>query len=195
MSTGVIILAAGNSSRLGQPKQLLDYGGNSFLNRIAGEAISFAGESVLIVTGAHHKKIEESLENKTVLTCFNQNWHDGMASSIKTGLKHLLLVYPEISNCIITVCDQPYLSADIFHKLLVKYQTTGKGIIASAYSKTTGVPVLFDRHYFDVLLTLKGQEGARKLLRKFKEDVAVVPFEKGAVDIDTPEDYIKLIYK
>lgn len=193
MSTGIIILAAGNSSRLGQPKQLLDYKGTSLLNRIVSEAVFFAAEAVVVVTGAQRRAIEESIVDESVLTCHNPNWKDGMASSIKTGLKHLLLVYPELRSCIITVCDQPYLDAGVFRSLFLKQQETGKGIVASRYSEMQGVPVLFDRQYFDALLHLDGQEGARKLLTKFKSDTAVVPFEKGAIDIDTPEDYNNLI--
>jgi molybdenum cofactor cytidylyltransferase len=193
MSTGIIILAAGNSSRLGQPKQLLDYRGTTLLNRITSEAVFFAGEAVVVVTGAQRREIEDSIADESVLTCHNPNWKEGMASSIKTGLKHLLLVYPELRSCIITVCDQPYLDAEVFRKLLLKQQQSGKGIVASQYSETTGVPVLFDRQYFDALLHLDGKEGARKLLTKFKGDVAFVPFEKGATDIDTREDYNKLI--
>jgi molybdenum cofactor cytidylyltransferase len=193
MSTGIIILAAGNSSRLGQPKQLLGYNGTSLLNRIVYEAVFFAGEAVVVVTGSGRLAIESSIADDSVLTCHNPRWKDGMASSIKTGLKHLLLIYPELRSCIITVCDQPHLDAGVFRELLLKQQQTGKGIVASQYAATAGVPVLFGRPYFNALLHLDGQEGARKLLTKFKGDVAVVPFEKGAVDIDTPEDYNNLI--
>lgn len=192
MSTGIIILAAGNSSRLGQPKQLLDYKGTSLLNRISQEAVFFAGEAVVVVTGSKREAVEESIANHTVLTCHNPNWKDGMASSIKTGLRQLLLVYPQLRSCIITVCDQPHLDAEVFRKLALAQQQTGKGIAASRYAETEGVPVLFGRQYFDALLHLDGQEGARKLLTKFKDDVALVPFEKGAVDIDTIEDYNNL---
>jgi molybdenum cofactor cytidylyltransferase len=193
MSTGIIILAAGNSSRLGEPKQLLQYKGVSLLNRITTEAVFFAEQGVVVVTGAHHLAIEENINNKDVITCYNPDWKDGMASSIKTGIKQLLLVHPELTNCILTVCDQPYLDAKIFRKLFDKWQQSGKGIVASQYSGTAGIPVLFNRQYFDALLHLEGQEGARKLLTKFNEDVAVVPFEKGVIDIDTIEDYNNLI--
>jgi len=195
MSTGIIILAAGNSSRLGQPKQLLHYKDASFISRITREATSFAGDAVIVVTGSARDSVEAEIANKTILTCYNPNWKDGMASSIKTGLKHLLLVYPELKSCIITVCDQPYLDAEVFRQLVFEKQKSGKGIVASRYEETSGVPALFERQYFDTLLHLEGQEGARKLLRKYNDDVAIVSFEKGAVDIDTMEDYNNLINK
>lgn len=195
MSTGVIILAAGSSSRLGQPKQLLYYKGSNLLNRITREAIFCAGSAVIVVTGSARNSIEDAIAGETVLTCYNPDWEQGMASSIKTGLKHLLLIYPELRSCIITVCDQPHLDAEVFRQLAIKQQQSGKGIVASQYAEATGVPVLFEKQYFDALLQLEGQEGARKLLLKYKSDVAVILFEKGAIDIDTIDDYNNLINK
>lgn len=192
MSTGIIILAAGSSSRLGQPKQLLEYKGTTFLNRIVLEAVNFANSAVVVVTGFNRSIIDEAIKSN-VLTCHNPEWEEGMASSIKTGLRHLLLVYPQLRSCIITVCDQPYLDATIFEQLTLKQQQTAKGIVACAYAESSGVPVLFTRNYFDALLHLEGQEGARKLLAKYKDDVVTVPFKKGAIDIDTIDDYNKLI--
>ena len=195
MSIGVIILAAGNSSRLGQPKQLLYYEDASLINRVTREATLFAGDAVIVVTGSAHDTIEADIAGLSILTCHNPNWKDGMASSIKTGLKHLLLVYPELKSCIISVCDQPHLNAEVFQQLVLQQQKSGTGIVASQYAEVTGVPALFERQYFDALLHLKGQEGARKLIAKYKDDMAVISFEKGAIDIDTIEDYNNLINK
>lgn len=194
MSPGIIILGAGNSSRLGQPKQLLYFKDASFISRITSEATYFAGDAVIVVTGSARDSVEDEISNQTI-TCYNPNWKDGMASSIKTGLKHLLLIYPELQSCIITVCDQPYLDAEVFRQLDTKQQQSGKGIVASQYAGATGVPVLFERQYFDALLQLEGQEGAKKLLQKYKNDVAIISFEKGAIDIDTIHDYNNLIDK
>lgn len=192
MSTGIVILAAGSSSRLGQPKQLLDFKGSSLLNRIISESVMFSGEAVVVVTGFEHELMAQNIAGK-VLVCHNPNWAEGMASSIEAGLKHLLLAFPELRSCIITVCDQPHLDAGVFRQMAVEQQKSGKGIVASYYSATAGVPALFNWQYFDALLHLKGQEGARKLFTTFKDDTALVPFEKGAIDIDTIEDYNKLI--
>lgn len=195
MITGIIILAAGSSSRLGQPKQLLDFNGETLLNRIVNEAVFFAGNAVVMVTGANRQAVEDSVTNDRILVCHNPQWQDGMASSIKAGLKHLLLIYPELHSCIITVCDQPHLDAEVFKGLVHLQNNSGKGIAAAAYAGTAGVPVFFTHPYFDALLHLDGQEGARKILKKYKDNVALLPFEKGAVDIDTIEDYNKLTAK
>jgi len=193
MSVAILIFAAGNSSRLGRPKQLLDYRGGNLLNRIIAESVFFANEAVVVVTGSRRQAIEDTIKYEPVFICHNSNWRNGMASSIQAGLKRLLLLYPGLRSCIITVCDQPYLDAEIFHSLAVAQQQTGKGIVTSAYAGGIGVPVLFTDRYFDALLQLEGQEGAQKLLVKYKNDLAIIPFPKGNIDIDTDEDYNKLI--
>ena len=192
-NTGVIILAAGSSSRLGQPKQLLDFNGKNFIQNTIQEAIAFAGKATVVVTGANSDAVDKFLFTAEVMVCHNPHWELGMGVSIKTGLKHLLDTYPEMERCVFTVCDQPYVTAEIFRSLDNQQISTGKGIVASAYSGIYGVPVMFTKPYFEKLLLLKGQEGARKLLSKFIDDVASVPFDKGAIDIDTLEDYDKLI--
>jgi molybdenum cofactor cytidylyltransferase len=189
---GIIILAAGNSTRLGRPKQLLGYKDSTLLKNTIAEA-SFVPNSVLIiVTGANHEEIEKDL-NFTGKICFNPDWEEGMSSSIISGLKKLRQLHPTIEKCIFTVCDQPYVTSSVFENLIVEQQKTGKGIVASAYSETLGTPVLFDQKYFDIILELKGQEGAKKIINRFLEDTAAVSFEKGNIDIDTEDDYNRLI--
>lgn len=190
---GIIILAAGSSSRLGQPKQLLDFNGNKFIQNCVQEVFAFSGNSSIVVTGANRKAVVECLNKTKVSICHNPHWELGMGSSIKTGLKKLLLVNPEIECCIVSVCDQPYVTTEVFSQLYNQQQTSGKGIVASAYSGTIGVPVLFTKTYFDALFLLEDQEGAKKLLSKFNDDVTSISFENGAIDIDTLADYNKLI--
>lgn len=192
-TVGIIILAAGNSSRLGQPKQLLHYKGFTLLQNTIIHAQLVSNTVVVVVTGANRSQIEQEITDSTVKTVHNSEWETGMASSIVIGLQTLLKFKPEIKNTVITVCDQPFLTSKIFNDLLEVQKSTGKSIVAAAYASTLGVPVLFSSFYYKQLLLLKGQEGAKKLLKLFKEDVAEVYFEKGAIDIDTIEDYNKLI--
>lgn len=187
---GIVILAAGNSSRLGQPKQLLDYQGKTLLGHTVEQALA-VNSKVIVVTGSENPGIEK--ETGSAGTVQNENWQEGMASSIHKGLNEMLLKYPEAQNVLITVCDQPHINASVFSELIEERQSSAKGIIASCYSGTLGTPVLFSRSYFNDLLQLKGHEGAKKLLIKYRDDVGQVIFEKGSVDIDTPEDYQKLI--
>ena len=192
MKTGILILAAGNSSRLGQPKQLLEFKGKSLLSHVVSHAIEIT-PAVVVVTGSKNDIIEKEIHDLRALATENPNWQDGMGSSINCGLKKLLDNFPTIENVIISVCDQPFIEASVFSELISKQKDSQKSIVASAYSNTLGTPVLFTKKYFTDLIALSGNEGAKKLLNKFQEDVAQINFEKGAIDIDTIEDYEQLI--
>jgi len=190
-STGIIILAAGSSSRLGEPKQLLQFNGTTLLAHTVQQALKAAVKAVVVVTGANNQRIEKEIDNPDVLTVHNEQWETGMGSSIKIGLKHLLLVYPDVQHCILAVCDQPFADAGIFSAL--RQAAVDESIVASSYADTLGTPALFSKAYFSDLLNLSGSEGAKKLLKKYDRDVIVIPFEKGAIDIDTINDYNQLI--
>lgn len=189
--TAIIILAAGNSSRLGEPKQLLLYKGKTLLRHTAEEA-SRVTEKIMVVTGEENPQITEQITGFHHIR--NENWAEGMASSLKTGLQETLQRFPEAEQFIFTVCDQPFITASVFKALIEKKKTSPKRIVASVYADTLGVPVLFSSLFIQELLSLEGQEGARKLIRQHKEDTDSVPFEKGLWDIDTPEDYKKLTH-
>jgi molybdenum cofactor cytidylyltransferase len=192
-TTGIIILAAGNSSRLGEPKQLLEYKGYTLLRNTIMQAKLVPDAFVIVVTGAYKKNVDQELATTAAKVVNNPNWETGMASSIAVGLQQLQLLNPQVKACIFTVCDQPFLTAQVFKDLIDSHKNTGKGIIASAYAETLGTPVLFDNSYFQELENLSGHEGARKLIQHYNDNVASVPFAKGAVDIDTLEDYNNLI--
>ena len=192
-SYGIIILAAGNSSRLGESKQLLRYNSKSLISHVAEEAVTAIGNPVIIVTGSNHELIFNEINTLPVQFVYNENWQQGMASSISTGLNALLNTHSSMSGIIIAVSDQPFVTAALFSDLIKIAQSTSKGIAASSYDDTLGTPVLFQKQYFENLLNLKGSEGAKKLLKLFREDVADVPFPLGRIDIDTKEDYVNLI--
>lgn len=192
---GLVILAAGNSSRLGQPKQLLPYGDKSLVFHIAEEAIQVADTFTVIVCGAEKDAVKEALGQLQVHTVYNEQWPEGMASSIRTGLSASLTLHPELAGCIFTVCDQPFVSAALLSQLISAKKVSGKGIAAATYAGTMGTPVLFDKKYFPALLQLKGAHGAKKLLQQYPEDITGVSFPAGEVDIDTPEDYNRLLAK
>lgn len=191
--TGIIILAAGNSSRLGRPKQLLEYKESTLLKNTISEALKIKNALILVVTGANHDTIQKEFNFPEIKICLNADWQNGMSSSIVKGLSDLLNINPDCEQCIFAVCDQPFVTNLIFENLIIEQDKTKKGIIASAYSETLGTPVLFDKKYFKELLNLTGQEGAKKLIKKHSEYTASISFEKGNVDIDTEDDYSKLI--
>jgi len=189
----IIVLAAGGSSRMGKAKQLLHISAKTLLMHTIDEARNILPDAVYVVTGAHATSIEVELNESHVHLCYNPNWQEGMASSIKSGLKAALQANPAIKGCLICVCDQPFLSTAILSGLISKHKENSSAIIASAYRDTIGVPVLFDRQFFPLLMELKGQEGAKKLLNSKYQQVVHVPFPKGDIDIDTPDDYANLL--
>ncbi|MFH7018446.1 NTP transferase domain-containing protein [Flavobacterium sp. FlaQc-47] len=190
---GIVILAAGNSSRLGKPKQLLSYKNTTLLKNTILQASLVENTAIIVVTGANHELAEREITASKATVIFNPDWQSGMSTSISKGLTEILRLYPEIEKCIFSVCDQPFVTTAIFENLIHEHHTTNNGIVASAYSETLGTPVLFHKKYFNELLNLKGQEGAKKIINKFYDDTASISFEKGNIDIDTEEDYLKLI--
>jgi molybdenum cofactor cytidylyltransferase len=187
--TAVIILAAGSSSRLGVPKQTLWYDGKSLIRRIADEAHSAKLCPVIVVTGAYSQEVSDELTDCGVHLVYNEYWQSGMGSGISTGISELQTMCSDVGNVIIAVCDQPYVSAQLFRQLIEKAAESGKSIVACAYADTLGTPVLFGQKYFETLLQLNGHEGAKKLLKLHHADVAAIPFPQGNIDIDTAGDY------
>lgn len=190
--TGIIILAAGASTRMGAPKQQLIYQGKTLLQRAIQTALNSGCTPVIVVLGAHAMIISPEVPKELVTMIENRNWEEGMSSSIRTGISALQEKAPLATGVILMVCDQPHLNVEHLQQLMQQKLDTGKGIVASYYKNTTGVPVLFDKMFFPELLALKGQEGAKKLLLQFEQEVAAVPFPLGEVDVDTREDYERL---
>jgi molybdenum cofactor cytidylyltransferase len=190
--TGVIILAAGSSSRLGTAKQNLVYQGQTLLQRAIETALVSICQPVIVVLGANENVIRPTIEEMPVNIISNADWQEGMSSSIRLGIKEIQKTEPNIASVILMLCDQPFIDFSILN-VLVKTQTNnGRDIAACAYNDTIGAPVLFDVVYFEDLLLLKGQEGAKKLLVKYSDKVVSIPFPLGSVDIDTIEDYEKI---
>ncbi|WPV64867.1 nucleotidyltransferase family protein [Chitinophaga sp. LS1] len=192
-SYGVLILGAGNSSRLGQPKQLLRYQGRTLIRQMGEEAIAAVDAPVMVVTGANADLVEEALRELPIEVVENDHWEEGMSSSIGIGVTELQLLHPELSNIIIMVCDQPFVNAGLLRQLIQHQIVTGKGIVGATYENTIGTPVLFGSDYFPALKELNGQDGIRQILRQSTGDIAIVSFPLGALDIDTAEDYQQLL--
>lgn len=189
-NTGIILLAAGNSSRMGSAKQLLSYQGKTFLERIIDTALEvFDKDQIILVLGANYDEISSTIKDKNILIAINEDWESGMALSIKSGLKTLSNHFPEMERCFISVCDQPYLTGDLFLKMSQLQDTSQKEIVVATYADTVGVPALFSKKYFKQLMELTGEQGAKKIIRQNMEDVETFAFAKGAIDIDTPSDY------
>jgi molybdenum cofactor cytidylyltransferase len=188
----VVILAAGSSSRMGQPKQNLVFNSNTLLQRTINEA-RLVTEEILVILGSGIEEILPTIESLNVTIFFNKQWNLGMAKSINIAVEHLLSSKSEINGIIFLLCDQPYVNVNLLKQLITTAELSTKGIIACTYNGTVGVPVLFKKKYFRELLKLKGKEGAKKLLESFADDLHTIPFPLGYIDIDTETDFKKLI--
>lgn len=188
---GLIILAAGGSSRMGTPKQLLLHRGRSFLSYIVEAAIASMCHPIVVVLGANAERLKSEVSPFPVQVVENTRWHQGMSSSIEVGMQ--ALVNQNIEGVVITLCDQPFVSTQIINQLIAAYYSTGKSIVACKYAGTLGVPALFSRALFPELMKLDATTGAKYLIKKYPEQVFCVSFPEGAIDIDTPQDYEHLI--
>ena len=191
--TSIIILAAGTSTRLGRAKQTLQYKGDSLLKHTIKVALDSGVGSVVVVIGANEQEIFTNIENEPVAVVFNKNFQEGIASSIRTGLNYVTKLDQSCENVILMVCDQPHVDGSLLRRLLDTKFTTDKRIVACSYSDTIGVPALFDKELFPELLSLKSEEGGKKVLLRYSDAVAAIPFPSGEIDIDTAADYEALI--
>ena len=189
---GIIILAAGASSRLGTPKQLLKFQGKTLLRRAVDAAIETNFKTV-VVLGANFEAIKAEIEDLEIEICFNENWQDGMSSSLKTGLHKLLEIAPNLSAVIVSLCDQPFVNSKVFTDLAETYKKTNAPIVACEYGQTVGVPALFSSSVFDELLNLSSENGAKKIIKKYISKVEKISVPQAEIDIDTHEDYQKIL--
>lgn len=190
---GIIILAAGASTRLGKPKQLIKFRGQTLLSKTIETALQTNSPDIFVVLGADAEKITAEIKDFPVQISINKDWQSGMASSIRLGLKNLLRKNPDLSAVIILLCDQPLIESKHINLLISKFKQTGKPIIASEYKRAIGVPALFSSEMFDRLRLIKGDQGARKIIRDFSELVETVDIPEALFDIDTAEDLGKLV--
>ena len=190
-NTGILILAAGSSSRFGSAKQLVNYNKKTLLQHVIDEAVFSGAEPVIVVTGANADEITKEIRNDDVHIAFNDHWQKGMAGSIVTGLRAAMAY--KVDKIIISVSDQPFVSALLFNKLYHAQEESGQPIAACAYAETIGTPALFTQKYFDALLSLDGEQGAKKILQANKEHMAIVDFPEGYIDIDTAADFKNLL--
>ena len=185
---GLLILAAGASTRLGQPKQLLTIQGKPLIQHTAAVAIASGCHPIGIVLGAYADTIEPYL---TTLNCHifdNKDWSTGMASSIRCGVRNILRIAPELDAIVLMVCDQPFVSPSLIRQLIIKYSISKYPIVASNYAGILGVPALFHQTFFPNLEALQGDVGAKVIIREFSSYCLSVPFTEGSIDLDTPED-------
>jgi len=190
--TGCIILAAGDSTRMnGAAKQLLEFGGKTLLRRAADAAIETDFDRIVVVLGSNAEEFKKEIEDLPVEIAVNKNWETGISSSIKAGISGLI-DEENIVAVVVMLCDQPFVTTKILRRLRETFNETGKSIVACLYAETTGVPALFARAVFDDLIALQKDEGAKKVIKKYEPETAVIHAPEAAIDVDTARDYEKL---
>lgn len=193
MTVAAIILAAGASRRLGQPKQLVGYGGEALLSRALRLAKESGASPVLAVLGANFAPICVSVPFDEAIPVLNDQWEEGISTSIHAGINELDVRAADAAGALIMACDQPRLTAEHLRALLDAFARQPEpSIVASAYAGTLGIPSVFPREAFLALHALHGDRGARPLFIKPPCPLISVPFEGGEVDIDVPGDLAHL---
>ncbi|MFP2900571.1 NTP transferase domain-containing protein [Corallococcus sp. 4LFB] len=188
MTVAVVVLAAGGSSRLGQPKQLLRHEGTSLVRRAARSALD-ASPVVVVVLGARRDDVASELDGLTVRCVDNPEWALGQGSSLHTGLRALP---PDVDGAVLMLCDQLRVDAAHLRSLISTFEHTHAPIVASAYAGTRGVPALFSRALFSELEALPPTDGARGLIARDPSRVVEVALPGGEEDVDTAEDALRL---
>lgn len=188
----IIILAAGNSSRMGKPKQLLAFKGKNLLQHSIDIAVQSALGPVWVVLGANNETIQKEIDTQSVNLLINNDWQEGMSTSIRCGINALSATIPVVDGALFMVCDQPYISTFLLQQIIETQRGTRQPIVASSYAQTIGIPAFFQRSLFPSLLTLKGDAGAKKIMQQNAAQAATVFFEQGNTDIDTFQDYAVL---
>ena len=186
---GAVILAAGASTRMGTPKQLLELEGKPLLVRAVDAALASEAWPVVVVVGANAEAIRPLLARHPILLAENAAWAEGMASSLRAGVATLRQFSRALDAALIALCDQPAFSADTIAQLVAAQRATGRSIVAARYGGRQGAPALFLREHFPTLAALTGEEGARALLNDDPARVAAVDLPALALDLDTPEDF------
>jgi molybdenum cofactor cytidylyltransferase len=191
-NVGLILLAGGASERLGRPKQLLTYRGQTLLRHSLKTAITSQAKPVIVVLGANSEALKNEIKNFNTHVVVNAGWQEGMASSIRSGMQAVTEINPAAEGIILMVCDQPFVTSDLLNELIATHRKTGKQIVACGYEDTFGPPVFFHHALFQDLLQLKGDVGARSILSQHTDMVEIIPFLQGTFDVDTEADYEKL---
>ncbi len=185
-----IVLAAGQSKRYGRNKlvQLLP-DGKSLVAHAVETALGAACKPVVVVTGAYEQDISKALTGRDVHLVHNQNWEEGMGTSIACGVLHMMR-QPKLPEAFfILLADQPGIHPNLLREMMNLFERHSPVAIRCNYGASSGPPVLFSATLANELSQLKGEEGARSVLKKYREKVLEVPFPEGKHDIDHPEDW------
>jgi molybdenum cofactor cytidylyltransferase len=187
-----ILLAAGESNRMGQPKQLLPFGQSTILERATDTLLDSAVSETIVVLGYRDEEIRKTIADKPVKIAINPDYQQGMSASIIAGLKQ---VDKRARAVLIVLGDQPFVDSQTINSLVEAFIANKRGIIIPVYQGRRGNPVIFAIKYKGELLNLKGDIGGREIIKRHPDDVleVAVNCEGVLIDIDTMESYTSTI--
>ena len=183
-----VILAAGESKRMGEPKQLLPFGTSTVIETVIDNVLRSSAEKTLVVLGAGHKRVRAVIKKFPVDITVNPHFQRGMLSSVQLGIRRLP---GDARAALIFLGDQPWIATKTVDSVIDAYKTTGKGLVLPWYKNAGGHPLLIDLKYRDAIARLNPDKGLRELLSLYPEDITRVRIENPDIlrDLDTPEDY------
>ena len=187
-SVSGILLAAGLSTRMGEPKQLLPFGGSTIVETVVDNMLAAKFDEVIVVVGHRAPEIEKQLGTRPIKTVFNPDYRDGMLTTAQTGIR----ARKENSIFALMLVDQPFIRFARINQVITAYQQTKKGIAVPSYNYKRGHPVIFDEKYASDILALDTEsDGVRTLFKKYSDDIHYVTVDADDVlrDIDDREDY------
>ncbi|HXJ42887.1 MAG TPA: nucleotidyltransferase family protein [Bryobacteraceae bacterium] len=191
MKIGLILLAAGNSTRMGSPKQLVDYRGKTLLRHAVETALASVCQPVVVVLGANADAIRPSITELPVEIVVNDRWEEGMGTSIHSGVS--LAMARDLDGIILALADQPLVSAEFYDRLIAEHRVSGKPIVTSEYAGTVGVPVFFASSHFSKLLALAPDQGCKGIILSHGTDALRIACPEAGIDIDTPLDLERVL--
>jgi len=189
----VLILAAGASSRMGTPKQILPWKDTTLLGHAIRTAKASQTAKIFVVLGANSEEIRPTISEEGIVVLNNQNWQNGLGTSIAAGIEQFKTNEKLYDAVLIMLVDQPLISADYLNQLIQSFHESKKGIVATAYGSRAGVPAIFSPTYFSELGKLNDDYGAKKILNNHDSDLITL-YPKGIEqDVDTPDHYKALL--
>lgn len=185
-----IILAAGESKRMGFPKMLLDFNGKSMLERVIENVRSSEVSDIMVVLGAEREKLTQLVKRSDVNYCYNDHYKKGMLSSVRCGVAN---TPGDCDAVIIFQGDQPLITREIINRVIEAYRSGDKEIVIPVYKKKRGHPLLIGRKYLEKIDLLDDNEGLRSLAYLYSDDVLEVETDDQAIlrDFDTYDEYKK----
>jgi molybdenum cofactor cytidylyltransferase len=187
-----VILAAGGSSRMGQPKQLLKFRGTSLLRRAIDTAQAAGAEQIIVVLGAAADRLVPEVEATSATIVINDQWMEGVATSLRGGLA---AVGSDAKGVFIYPADMPLVTPEALRELARRQQVSGRPAAMTEAGGVRGVPVFITRSLFPTLMIQEGDVGGAQYLRAHPEAVEAVHFDDPDIvrDVDRPEDYSRLL--